>query len=125
MRYNKEERLKIGHKIYESGMSYVEAGVIYGISDETARRYQLFYEESNGLSHHTKKSLPNNISTESISKNAEPISSITNYEDMTKEELLQELMKAKIREARLKKGYIVKGVGQTKEYILLSNRNTK
>ena len=53
------------------------------------------------------------------------ISSITNYEDMTKEELLQELMKAKIREARLKKGYIVKGVGQTKEYILLSSKNTK
>ena len=125
MRYNKEERLKIGHKIYESGMSYVEAGVIYGISDETARRYQLFYEESNGLSHHTKKSLPDTISTESISKNAEPISSITNYEDMTKEELLQELMKSKIREARLKKGYIVKGVGQTKEYILLSSRNIK
>lgn len=125
MRYNKEERLKIGHKIYESGMSYVEAGVIYGISDETARRYQLFYEESNGLSHHTKKSLPDKISTDSISKNAEPISSITNYEDMTKEELLQELMKAKIREARLKKGYIVKGVGQTKEYILLSSKNTK
>ena len=125
MRYNKEERLKIGHKIYESGMSYVEAGVIYGISDETARRYQLFYEESTGLSHHTKKSLPDKLNAVSISKNAEPISSTTKYEDMTKEELLQELLKTKIREARLKKGYIVKGVGQTKEYILLSSRNTK
>lgn len=58
MRYNKEERSKIGHKIYKSGMSYVEAGVIYGISDETARRYQLFYEESSGLSHHTKNHYP-------------------------------------------------------------------
>ena len=38
MRYNKEERLKIGHKIYESGMSYVETGVLYGTSDETAKR---------------------------------------------------------------------------------------
>ena len=44
---------------------------------------------------------------------------------MTREELIEELMKAKIREARLKKGYLVKGVGADKEYILLDSKNTK
>jgi transposase len=44
---------------------------------------------------------------------------------MSKEELLEELMQSKIREARLIKGYMVKGVGADKEYILLGSKNTK
>ena len=42
---------------------------------------------------------------------------------MTKEELVFELVKAKIAEARLKKGYVVKGDGLKKEYIALENLN--
>lgn len=45
--------------------------------------------------------------------------------NMSKEELLKELMKVKVREARLKKGYIVKGVGAHKEFVLLNNKNIK
>ena len=41
---------------------------------------------------------------------------------MTKEQLIQELVKARITEARLKKGYEVKGDGTV---ILYGNRNTK
>jgi len=41
---------------------------------------------------------------------------------MTKEELIQELMKAKITEARLKKGYVVKGDGTV---ILYDSKNIK
>ena len=44
-KYSKQERLKIGREIYESGMTFIEAGIVYGFSDETARRYQLFYEQ--------------------------------------------------------------------------------
>jgi transposase len=44
------------------------------------------------------------------------------YEAMTKEELIQELIKARITEARLKKGYEVKGDGSIIQY---SNKNTK
>ena len=44
---------------------------------------------------------------------------------MSKEELLHELMKSKINEARLKKGYMVKGDGAEKEYYLLNNKNTR
>jgi len=47
------------------------------------------------------------------------------YEAMTKEELIQELVRSKIREARLKKGYEVKGDGREKVFIPLSNKNTK
>lgn len=44
---------------------------------------------------------------------------------MTKEELIQELMEARIREERLKKGYMVKGVGAEKEFVRLDNKNIK
>ena len=44
---------------------------------------------------------------------------------MTKEELILELVKARIAEARLKKGYEVRGAGADKEFIRLDNKNTK
>ena len=47
------------------------------------------------------------------------------YESMTKEELIKELVRARIREERLKKGYEVKGVGAEKVFIPLSSKNTK
>lgn len=51
MKYSKKERLDIGRKIYESGMSYLEAGATFGINDETARRYQIYYENNSGILH--------------------------------------------------------------------------
>ena len=47
------------------------------------------------------------------------------YSSMSKDELIEELMKARVREARLKKGYRVKGDGADKEYFLLDSKNTK
>ena len=44
------------------------------------------------------------------------------FQNMTKEELIRELVKARITEARLKKGYEVKGDGTV---ILYDSRNTK
>ena len=44
---------------------------------------------------------------------------------MSKEELIHELVRAKITEARLKKGYEVKGDGAEKIFIPLGSKNTK
>ena len=41
------------------------------------------------------------------------------------EELELELMKKEIEIARLKKGYMVKGVGAEKEYVITFDKNTK
>ena len=49
----------------------------------------------------------------------------TAYEDMSKEELIDELIKARTNEERAKKGYTVKGVGANKEFIPLNRKNTK
>jgi transposase len=47
------------------------------------------------------------------------------YESMTKEELIRELVKARINEARLKKGYEVKGDGAEKVFVPFGSKNTK
>ena len=50
---------------------------------------------------------------------------VKDYEAMSKEELIQELVRAKIVEARLKKGYEVKGAGAQKEFAPLDSKSTK
>ena len=50
---------------------------------------------------------------------------VVEYEAMSKEELIQELVRAKIVEARLKKGYEVKGAGAQKEFAPLDSKSTK
>lgn len=44
---------------------------------------------------------------------------------MSKEELINELIKAKANELRAKKGYEVKGAGADKEFVPLNGRITK
>ncbi len=123
MKYTLEERLDIGRRIYERELTCQQAADEYGIHKHTAKRYLWLYRDTNGL-------LPQKarISTERI-VNAKVAASmpddISGYESMTKEELIQELVLAKINEARAKKGYEVKGVGVEKEYIVYDSRNTK
>lgn len=125
MKYNKEERLEIGRKIHESGLSNLNAGIMFGISEETARRYRILYEKSQGIEHDTSRKHKGSVDTAALITPGEPMSTSDDYSSMTREELIEELMKSKIRESRLKKGYLVKGVGADKEYILLDNKNTK
>ena len=47
------------------------------------------------------------------------------YDRNIKEELINELILAKVNEARAKKGYEVKGVGADKEFVSLNNKNSK
>ncbi|OUO94701.1 hypothetical protein [Cloacibacillus sp. An23] len=121
MRYTKEERLEIGRKVDEGIMTRYEAAEDYGISDDTARDYMRMYRDSNSL---PPKSSGNNTGCYVHDSSERPLD-ISDYESMTKEELILELIKARVAEARLKKGYEVKGDGQTKEYILLDSSNTK
>ena len=113
MKYTKQERLEIGRKIHESGLSSLKAASIFDISEESARRYRIMYEESIGVNHKLEK--------------AATLSDVRavygDYSSMSKDELIEELMKAKIREA--KKGYRVKRDVVDKEYFLLDSKNTK
>ena len=116
MKYTKEERLDIGRRIYDGEISRYEAAERYGINEQTARSYMRLYRDVNHLpAKHGKRAL----TTPSFWK---PPAGIEDLESMTKEELIQELVKARITEARLKKGYEVKGDGTV---VLYGNGNTK
>ena len=116
MKYTREERLDIGRRIYVGEITRYEAADIYGISDQTARDYMRLYRDTNHLpSKSYKKS--------GVAKVSRTIpADMEELESMSKEELIQELVKARITEARLKKGYEVKGDGSV---IIYDNKNTR
>ena len=52
-------------------------------------------------------------------------SGLEDLQSMTKEELIDALVMARITEARLKKGYLVEGVGAHKTFIPIGRQSTK
>ena len=121
MKYTREERFEIGKEIFEQKMSSTEIVMKYGIAAETGRRYKRFYLENKDSETlpPPQKSKPKKGSANSKPKPLEEL------EQMSKEELIQEVINSRIREARAKKGYEVKGVGVDKEFPNLDNKNTK
>ena len=116
MKYTKEERLEIGRRIYDGEISRYDAAEQYNISDQTARDYMRMYRDVNQLPpKHGKRSI-------AVLTPSKAPADIEDLESMTKEELIRELIKARITEARLKKGYEVKGDGTV---ILYGSKNTK
>ena len=116
MKYTKEERLDIGHQIYDGKMSRFEAAEQYGINDQTARNYVRMDRDANQLPPKRGRRAFPPTSFQKAPAGMEDL------ETMTKEQLIQEVIKARIAEARLKKGYEVKGDGTV---ILYDNGNTR
>ncbi len=123
MKYTKEERQEIGRQIYEHELTCRQAAEEYGIHIHTAKRYLWFYRDANRLQPQRAMLSAERIARAKATPSAPE--DISDYENMTKEELIRELVLAKINEARAKKGYEVKGVGVEKEYIVYDSRNTK
>lgn len=120
MKYTQEQRLDIGRRIYEGEIDYYQAAEIYSINHYTARDYMRLYRSTYQLPKRTVTSHdPNSVAIPSATNNR---TNLQAYQDMTKEELIQALMQARIKEARLKKGYEVKGDGSIIQY---SNKNIK
>lgn len=119
MKYTKEQRLEIGRQIYEGEISHFDAAEQYGITTHSTREYMRLYRHKNHLP--PKCGHPSTRQT-SIQKTVSEQNNLEAYEAMSKEELIQELVKARIAEARLKKGYEVKGDGSVIRY---SNKNIK
>lgn len=116
MNYTREERLDIGRRIYDGEITRYEAADIYDIGDQTARNYMRMYRDINHLPPKTHRK--SGIVTTAQKTPA----GMEDLESMTKEELIRELVKARITEARLKKGYEVKGDGSV---IIYDSKNTR
>jgi len=126
MKYTQQERIEIGRDVYTSGMSCAEAMAKYSLSHGSIERYVSMYKEANGIkgtrSLSSENPAPKQISN--VRKTASDYD-IETYMAMSKEELIDELIRAKVNEARAKKGYEVKGDGANKEFNSLSNKNSK
>ncbi len=122
MGYTREERLDIGKQIYNNEISRSDAAIKYKISEGTARDYMRLYRNVNGLP--PKNRIQKEGNTVKISvHSSEP--GLSEYESMTKEELIKELVKSRINEARLKKGYEVKGDGSDRTITIFDSWNMK
>lgn len=117
MKYNDKERIEIGRQVYSGDLSRFEAGEEYGISPDTARNYMRLYRDAYDLP--AKRGKRRNYAAASPA--AAP-AGLADFKSMTREELIHELLMARINEARLKKGYEVKWDGTV---ILYGNGNTK
>ena len=122
MKYRKEERLKIGQLLYEGKCTKADIMKEYDIANTSINKYLRDYLINIG-----KLESPSaKIKGTKIESLAEKYNlDISDYQSMSKDELIDELIKAKVEEARAKKGYIVKGGGQKKEYISLNNKSSK
>ena len=116
MKYKKEERLEIGRQVYTGEITSEQAKNKYGIAAYTVKEYVRLYRETNSLPYKNKIGEYGKLARHTERK------SLEEYESMTKEELIDELIRARITEARLKKGYEVKGDGTVIRY---TKKNTK
>lgn len=120
MKYVREERLEIGRQIYIGELTRHGAAKKYGIGEDRARDYMRMYRDEHGLPP------KNTMRAAAVNAVGRPSSrGIGDYEKMTKQELIRELVEVRIREARLKKGYMVKGVGAERQIIGFVSRNMK
>ncbi len=122
MGYTRGERLDIGKQIYNNEISKSDAAIKYRISEGTARDYMRLYRDVNGLP--PKNRIQKDEDTVKIcARSSEP--DLSEYESMTKDELIKELVKSRVSEARLKKGYEVKGAGVDRIVTIFDNWNMK
>ncbi len=121
MKYTKEERMEIARRVYDGEITVAGAAVHYELNPSSVKGYLRLYREVNGLPPKRKRN--NSSSPEHIEKEKDP--SLKEYEAMSREELIDALVMARINEARLKKGYSVKGSGVAKEFLPVGSKNTK
>ena len=122
MKYTKEQRLDIAKRVYDGVLTVEEAAVKYELNPSSVKGYLRLYRAETGLPPRTHRKKTGNVTQPA---RAPKDSSLKEYESMSKEELIDALVMARINEARLKKGYSVKGSGVEKEYLPIDSGNTK
>lgn len=120
----KEQREAIGKEIVDGLLKPTEAPQKYGISRSSAQQFATEYRRANGLPVRTRSTSSRESQMVKLKSDTGSFD-LEDYQSMTKEQLIEELIKSKINEARAKKGYEVKGDGQNKEFISLNNKNSK
>lgn len=112
-----EEKEQIVLDCINNNLPYEVVGRKYGLTGWTINRWVRAYEKDgiDGLKSKTGKCGSGN-----------PYAVLYAKKNLTEVERLKlELVKKEVECERLKKGYSVKGVGQRKEYVTISKKNSK
>ena len=131
MKLSKEQKVDIGRQLYNHKITREEAMEKYSCSTTSIDCCIQAFKKAMGIPTKTKftilhSEVPSGKRTQKqSSKKTQLVPDIETYMAMTKEELIDELIKAKANELRAKKGYEVKGDGVNKEFISLNNKNMK
>lgn len=131
MKYSKEQRIDIGRQVYTHELSRLEASQKYEVSDSSLDVYVSLYKLASGIQTRNARVAIRNKTDKTDRNEPKPREDtsetwdIETYRAMSKEELINELIRAKVNEARAKKGYEVRGDGTNKEFISLSRKNSK
>ena len=115
-KYTVEEKLYIVNMNLQDHMSIIQIEKETGISDSLISAWIHKYLD-NGLQ---------GLENKKNKKSGNVYAALHTSKSLTKEERLElENMKLKIENERLKKGYLVKGVGADKEYVTFLEENMK
>ena len=117
MLYNRDLKKKLCEKICIDHYSTLKTANEYGIPIKTLEKWVTAFNKDN----HCFDPII------LVSNDFKIINNIENkdYSNLTNDELKYIIMKKDIEIARLKKGYMVKGVGAEKEFVTTFDKNTK
>ena len=113
----KEEEMDVGRQIYDRLLTIPIAAEKFGVTYSAARRWLRAYRAANGLQ-------PNN---RGFSKPAAAAAKadIDALDSMTRDQLIDEVIRARADAERAKKGYTVKGGGAEKGFFSLEGASVK
>lgn len=115
--YSNSFKKKLCHEVCLSGSSTSITADNYSVPLKTLEKW---------ITAFNKNSLCFDSNDDNDFKLVKPISTPTNYDDLSPQELIKLLLKKDILIARLKKNYLVKGDGTAnKEFVILSKKNMK
>ena len=119
MKYTKEKRLDIERRIYDGELTRYEAAKEYEISEQTVRNYMRLYRDVNHL---PPRKGAQHICGLAKTRSVPAPTGLEELQSMTKEELIDALVMAKITEARLKKAIWWKELVCTRSSFLSAGR---
>ncbi len=112
-KYTYEFKLKVVEEYLKGHRSQYDISAEYGIDRKRVRDWAKLYDE--GL-----------LESGRTHDRGNPYSALYTSKSLSREERLElENLKLKIENERLKKGYLVKGGGAKKEYVSISDANTR
>ena len=113
-KWSKEQKLEIISKHLNEHVSVRQLGKEYDADYSMIARWVRNYGKHGEKALEVKKHPGNKYAAIHTSKHLSP-----------EERLQLEVLKLQIENERLKKGYIVKGVGANKEYVTIQDKNTR